>query len=195
MNTTEREIIKAVFMSKAIMCTSYDIAVPNCYTSHDNEADLFFIRKSGICDEVEVKVSRSDLLADSKKIVSYRDCVYTNTQSNEFTEDRLWIDSNFNIPSKDRKKLVAPWQKLKCEALLDGDMPANYFWYAIKEGIGGVEDIPDFAGLIIVASDGEVKIWRRPKKLHRNKMSSEDKYLIARKASYRYWKSEFGIGF
>ena len=47
----------------------YDLMIPNCYTAHDNEADFFAVRKSGFCDEFEIKVSRSDLLNDKKKIV------------------------------------------------------------------------------------------------------------------------------
>ncbi len=57
MNKTEKDIIRAVVNSKNTLSTTYEVAIPNCYTQHDNEADLFFIRKSGFCDEVEIKTS------------------------------------------------------------------------------------------------------------------------------------------
>ena len=171
MNNTEREIIEAVYKAKSRMCTSYDVAVPNCFTQHDNEADLFFIRKSGLCDEVEIKVSRPDLLQDKKKRVRYREFIYPDDCDKDM-----------------------PHIKPKHDALIAGEMDCNYFWYALKNGIGGIEDIPEWAGLIIVKDDGESSIIRSPKRLHRKKMSFEDRYKIARKASYRFWKSEFGIG-
>ena len=87
----------------------------------------------------------------------------------------------------------APYTKPKYEALQDGDMMANYFWYAIKEGIGGADDIPSFAGLIAVCDKGFVTILKMPDKLHKNKLSDAEKYQIARKCGYRFWKSEFGI--
>lgn len=192
MNNTEREIIEAVYKVKARLCTSYDVAIPNCFTNHDNEADLFFIRKSGFCDEVEIKVSRSDLLADAKKVVQYRECEY-KTSSGDSREDTQWLDDHDHLTFMQKKKIIAPWQMLKRQALQKGVMDANYFWYAIKEGIGGVDDIPKYAGLIIIRDDGSAFVTRSPDRLHKNKMSFERMYKIARKASYRFWKSEFGI--
>ena len=194
MNNTEREIIEAVYKAKSRLCTSYDVAVPNCFTSHDNEADLFFIRKSGFCDEVEIKTSRSDLLADAKKIVVYRDCEYRNKAENSEVDSK-WIHDHSHLTYDQRKKLVAPWQRLKRVALERGEMDANYFWYAIKEGVGTLNDIPPYAGLIIIKDDGAVSVIRSASRLHKDKMNFERKYKIARKASYRFWKSEFGIGF
>lgn len=47
------------------------IIVPNCFinfnTSKPHECDLLIIKKSGYADEVEIKMSRSDLKADFKK--------------------------------------------------------------------------------------------------------------------------------
>lgn len=175
MNNTEKELIAAVFKSKKRLCTSYDIGVPNCYTSHDNEADLFFIRKSSLCDEIEIKVSRSDLLADKNKRVHFRQAA---------EHEWYWKQNGLEF---------APYTKQKYDALRDGDMMANYFWYAIKEGIGGVDDIPSFAGLISVCEKGDIRILKAPDRLHKNKLSDAEKYQIARKCGYRFWRSEFGI--
>jgi len=177
MNSTEKELITAVFKFKKYLCTSYDIGVPNCYTSHDNEADIFFIRKSGLCDEIEIKVSRSDLLADKNKRVHFRE-----------SEPSEWYWKKEGLK-------FAPYTKPKHEALCDGDMMANYFWYAIKEGIGDISDIPKFAGLISVCDKGFITILKTPDKLHRNKLSDAEKYQIARKCSYRFWRAEYGVSF
>lgn len=176
MNSTERGMIESLLKGKNRLCTSYEVGVPNCFTQHDNEADLFFIRNSGFTDEVEIKVSRSDLLSDKNKRVWHRNIAY-----DEFN----WKEKGFEF---------CPSTKPKYEALTEGLM-SNYFWYAIKEGIGGIEDIPDFAGLLIIDPDGFVKVKRSPKRLHRNKLTDFEKYKIARKCFYRYLKSEFKINF
>lgn len=47
------------------------IIVPNCYinfgTSADHECDLIVIKRSGYAEEIEIKMSKSDLKADFKK--------------------------------------------------------------------------------------------------------------------------------
>jgi len=149
----------------------YEIILPNVFIRHDSEADLFCIRKSGLCDEFEIKTSRSDFKADKKKFVQFRPL-----EPEEY-KDFKWDD---------RKN--APNYKQKHQALIDGDLPVNYFWYAVVEGVADIDDVPEFAGLIVVLSDGRVKIKKHPRKLHRVKMTIEDRYKIARKSTYRFWK-------
>ena len=108
------------------------------------------------------------------------------------TEYFDWYEKNKHIHDKSKP---TPVQKFKYDALLSGDMDCNYFWYAIKDGIGGVEDIPEFAGLIIIYGDGDISVKRNPTRLHKNKISENKKYNTAKKCFYRYMKSEFGINF
>jgi hypothetical protein len=149
----------------------YELMLPNVFIQHDSEADLFCVRKSGLCDEFEVKTSRSDFLADKKKFVCFRDL--TPGERSIFS----WND-----------RANAPNYKPKYQALIDGDMCVNYFWYAVIEGVAGVEDVPPFAGLIVVGSDGRLRIQKSPQKLHKEKMPVEERYNIARKSTYRFWK-------
>lgn len=180
---SEANIVKLLHSIQRHMCTSYDVMIPNCYTSHDNEADIFAIRKSGLCDEFEVKISRSDFFNDAKKIVAFRNIMpYDHLDQ---TSDHVWLDENYSDFHK--KKAIAPWQKLKYEALKDGDMSTNYFWYAIKDGIVEIDEIPEFAGVIVVKADGDFIIKRRPKKLHNNKMPFDERFRLARKLGYRFW--------
>lgn len=177
MNNTEKEIITSVIKHKKRLCTNYECAVPNCYTSFDNEADILLLRSSGFCDEIEIKVSRSDLLVDKKKRVHYRDC-----------EQGEWNWEKQGLP-------FAPYTKEKHVALLDGNMTCNYFWYAVKEGICDIADIPQFAGFIVVNEKGEARVVRQATRLHRNKLTDAERYKIARKLSFRFWRTEYGVPF
>ena len=149
----------------------YEIMLPNVYIQHDSEADLFCIRKSGLCDEFEVKTSRSDFLADKNKFVQYR------AQTPE-----EWGLFDWN------NRASAPNYKQKHQALIDGDLCVNYFWYVVEEGVATIEDIPDLAGFIVVHPDKMMRIEKLPVRLHGDKMSMEDRYKIARKSTYRFWK-------
>lgn len=149
----------------------YEIMLPNVFVQHDSEADLFCIRKSGLCDEFEIKTTRENFKTDKNKFVRYRDLL---------PEEYKQFDWN------DRSS--CPAYKSKRHALIDGDMCVNYFWYVVLEGVATVDDVPPFAGLIIVLDDGRLQIKKQPKKLHGRKMEYEDRYKIARKCTYRFWK-------
>lgn len=149
----------------------YELIIPNCFIQADSEADLFCIRKSGLCDEFEVKTSRSDFLNDKKKFVRFRDM--TRDEYKEFTWDARSKSPNY---------------KLKSEALLNGDLCINYFWYVVLDGVATIDDMPEYAGLIIIYKDKRYpKVIKEPKKLHSKKLTDEQKYQFARKSNYRYW--------
>lgn len=169
MNNTEREMINSIMKNKTRLSTAYQVAIPNCFTQHDNEADLFLIRKSGFCDEVEVKITRSDFLNDKKKRVTHR-----GIEEHEWT----W--------RKDGLKFC-PNTKPKRDALLDGDLQCNYFWYALKNGIAKIEEVPEFAGVIIVHDDGCISVARQPKRLKSTKLDFEQRFKYARLLHYRFW--------
>jgi hypothetical protein len=150
----------------------YEIMLPNVYIQRDSEADLFCVRKSGLCDEFEIKISKADFRLDSKKVVRYR----------ELERDE-WKTFRWNAARNN-----APNMKTKYNALIDGDLCVNYFWYVVPEDLIGLDEVPEFAGLIYVSESGVVSIKRSPKRLHGTKLSLEEKYKIARKSTYRYWK-------
>jgi hypothetical protein len=155
----------------------YDVMVPRFSTQIDSEADLFGIRKSGFCDEFEIKLSRADFFKDKKKVVKYR----PNKVSEG--EDMDW----FLSPSTERAEL-APWEKFKLDALRDGDMMANYFWYAIKVNIVDYSEVPAFAGVIEVDDYGLAKVIRQPEKLHSRKLSFEQRFRCSAMLNERFWK-------
>ena len=170
---TEQDVIMAL-ANHGDHIRRYELMLPNVFIQHDSEADLFCVRKSGLCDEFEVKTSRSDFLADKKKFINYRQ------------PTREEVLSHQHIGWEDRSQ--QPWYKLKYQALTDGDMCVNYFWYAVAEGVATADDVPVWAGLIVVGADGRIRIKKSPDRLHKNKMSVDDRYKIARKSTYRFWK-------
>lgn len=174
---SEYIIQKILYENQSKLCTTYDIVVPNCYTREDNECDMFAIRKTGLCDEIEIKISRSDFLCDKKKLVAYRN----ETQSE-------WRSYSL-LSEADKKKIVPDWKKYKRECLVEGYL-SNYYWYAVKEGIATVEEVPEWCGFITVDEYGVIKVIRKPKKLHSSKMSVEEKYKIAKKLYYRFWSNK-----
>jgi hypothetical protein len=154
----------------------YDSIIHRCFTQHDNEADLLAIRPSGYCDEFEIKLSRSDLLADKNKVVQYREKDITTGIDNE------WFTS-----PKESRPTLAPYNKQKLDALADGDMSVNYFWYVLKVGIGTISDIPEYAGLIIIDNYGSIEVIRHPKKLSNKKLSHEQRFNFTKLLSKRFW--------
>lgn len=181
---TENNIADLIAKNQRLICTSYDFLVPKCYTSHDNECDLLAVRKSGFCDEFEIKISRSDLLNDRKKKVAYRK---SESRHDGNKEDWKHNDKLRELGYEKWKKLVAPWEKLKYEALACGDTPINHFWYVIKHDIADLCDIPDWAGLIKVFDNCSIRVIRAPSRLHKNKVDFEFKFNMVRKLGYRYW--------
>tara|TARA_R110000744_G_C19177777_1_gene542399 strand:- start:34 stop:648 length:615 start_codon:yes stop_codon:yes gene_type:complete len=80
-----------------------------------------------------------------------------------------------------------PWFKNKMSALVDGDMLTNYFWYVLAEGVDAGEDLPEWAGLIVVTNTGRLIFKKEAKLLHKAKASDVILYRMARKLAYRYW--------
>lgn len=89
---------------------------------------------------------------------------------------------------KEWKKLLAPWEKLKYDALKDGDTPINYFWYVIKHGIVKIEEVPKWAGVVSVFDDGSMKILRAPDRLHSKKADDKFKFKLIKKLGFKYWE-------
>lgn len=156
---TEQTIIDRLYLNNHRFCTNYTTLIPNCYTSGDNECDLLAIRKSKFVDEFEVKISRQDFLADAKKCV-------------------LVLEEG-----KKRRK-----RKPKHEALLNGEMLTNYFWFAVVEGVATVNDLPSPKfGLLIVDEYGYITVANRAKRLSTNKLALEKELYLTRKLAFRFW--------
>lgn len=61
-----------------------------------------------------------------------------------------------------------------------------YFYYAVPFGLIKIEEVPEYAGLIYVRADGKkVEVIKKAPKLHSNKITVEEKLLIANAMSAR----------
>jgi len=147
----------------------YIMMAPNCYTQKDNECDVFAVRKSGYSDEFEVKLSRSDFRADAKKVVRWRRWK---------KEDQGWQE----------RCEINPAFRYKHQALKDGLMTPNYFWFVMPTDLATqvLDELPPWAGLIAIKGTVQMVI-RKPLRLHTNKLTERQKYKLAHKLSYRYW--------
>lgn len=161
---TEADMQYAIAVQSVWIHKRYTAVIPNCFTTnmHDNEADLFAIRPSGLCDEIEIKVSKADFRVDEKKTVKILD---------ESTPNLRW--NRYNDVSKRT-------------ALQDGHM-SNYFWYAFPKGMIDHADVPQWAGIIEVDGLLNAREVRMPKRLHAKKMSIEAQLKQIKKLGYRFW--------
>lgn len=181
--------IQRLLVSSGDFIKRYDMMLPNCYLNNDNEADLFAIRKSGLCDEFEIKTSRADFLNDAKKRVKYR--------QPENKRDLFGVGEYEQWCLDGRVEGTEPWIMNKREAYEKGLMTPNYFWYVLYEDIVVREhELPDWAGLIIVSKYGLLSEKRKPKRLHSNKVSDKLVLKVAKKGLFRYldvirgWREE-----
>lgn len=158
---TEQDMQYAIAVQSVWINKRYTSIIPNCYTRFDNEADLFAIRPSGLCDEIEIKVSKADFRLDESKSVKILD---------EANAKRRTL---YNTISKR-------------DALCNGNM-SNYFWYAFPVGLIEHSDVPEWAGIIEVDCYLNAREVRKPKKLHKNKMTLEEQLKQIRKLGYRFW--------
>lgn len=141
----------------------YQIITPNTYLSWScHEMDILCVRKSGYIDEIEIKISKSDFLADFKKTVHIK----TNTF--------VW------------PRVKTP----KHEAMQQGLLRCNRFSFLIPESLIDKIDIPEYAGLYVASEDlfrPYVREIKKPKLFHKNKITQRELISLGEKMAYRYW--------
>lgn len=149
----------------------FEMVAPNIYLDWQfNEMDIFALRKSGYVDEIEVKVSKSDFLADFKKTVKVEGAL---------------IETSWGRPYNIME------DKLKHKALVEGLCHCNRFSFLIPEDLVEKCEIPDYAGIYVYKSTkfgGRVHEVKAARLLHRRKLSEAFKYSVGRKMAYRYWQ-------
>lgn len=119
------------------------------------ESDIFALSKSKYAVEIEVKVSKSDFLADFKKIEKH---LLLKNRSKKWImcdkrvyEGAQWFYKYCTFKYKEVKKCIP-----------------NRFYYAAPVGILKLSDIPDYAGFIEVYNDGrQFEIIKKAPLLHK----------------------------
>jgi len=152
----------------------YEILAPNIYLSFGtSEMDILGIRRSGFVDEIEIKISKSDFMADFKKTVMVKG-------------ERTMSAANTLYHKYD--------ERLKHDCLREGLHVSNYFSFLIPEELVDKCEIPEYAGLYVckIDSNGFARVseHKKAKRLHSRKIDIEKKYEIGRKMAYRFWQSK-----
>lgn len=132
------------------------IVVPNVHAPW--ECDMLTITRAGYAHEFEIKVSRSDFLADFKK---EKHSLYESGAS------RLKPSWHTNHPGL--------------------EIPGR-FWFVTMEGIVKTEDIPAYAGWIEVRPGGYLKEIKRAPQVHREKASEAYRIKALHSMMFRYWQ-------
>jgi hypothetical protein len=63
----------------------------------------------------------------------------------------------------------------------------NYFWFATPPDLLDLDDIPEYAGLMIVDEDGCFEEKPAPR-IHSDNLSDKDRRYIERGLTHRYWR-------
>ena len=146
----------------------FEIIAPNIYLDWQfNEMDLLCLRKSGYVDEVEVKLTKQDFLADFRKTVKVKGDLIKTHWGSEYHE---YVD------------------KPKHELLAEGVPHCNRFSFLVPDELKEKIEIPDYAGLYVF-KNGRVHELKAATLLHKRKISTEHKLQIGRKMAYRYWNA------
>ena len=156
----------------------------------ENESDFLTFLPNGYCYEIEIKISRSDFKADFKKT---RHQIHTqNEKGNKYFLDRMgekiildptWdFCKNFpelvtseeyqNYRQKrynefDVRLRFTPYSMIAFRAVANTQIP-NKFFYAVPAGLITKEEVPEYAGLLYINSDGSISKIKDGKFIHKD---------------------------
>jgi len=126
------------------------------------EADLISVTKAGYLQEWEIKVSKSDFRADFKKGKHRSLCISQHD----------WLAQDVREPG--------------------GRCTPSCFWYAIPDGLVPDTDVPDYAGLAVMAGDVPI-IRRRAPMLHRRKIGEYQLNWLLRISAIKLWAVKLNL--
>ncbi len=112
------------------------------------EADVISITKAGFINEFEIKRTRSDFMADFRN----------KTYKHKYLAERVGIKKGFN----GTVWFLAP----------------SYFWFVVPKNLIGIEDIPEYAGLIYY-EEGRLAVIKRAPRTHSEKATIDIVQKIA----------------
>ena len=167
---TERDIQFRLFYELKPFMAAPNIMMYGCY-----ESDLLAITgKSMFAHEYEIKLSKSDFLADFKKC------------HQKFTGVFDYVPSSYGGTTQ-RAVYVT---KTKHQELLEGKF-ANRFTYCFPQGLIDHALVPEWAGIVeVIQFENRIGLnrVRNARLLHKNKMTDTQITQIARSLSFRAFK-------
>ena len=159
---TEFDIQRLLYIK---MVSDSQIAVPNS-NCLGWEADLLIVTKALFVHEFEIKISHSDFLAEKKKDRYEQIPIYLSGKREYNIASHFGYDYRVKV-----------------------NQPANYFWYVCPKGIISTEEVPDYAGLIVIKEDKYLKVEKKAPRLHREKLTQSHLIRLCRSINYRYWSN------
>lgn len=148
----------------------YNYIIPNVYIDlGSHEMDIFALRKSGLLDEVEVKISVSDFKADFKKSVT--------------------IQYPFPVYNEGSSYPARYGKANKHEKIASGKTPCNRFYFLVPEAISNKISVPDHAGLLVWKDNDSygIREVKPAPLLHRTKVDKDFIFSIVSKCHFKMW--------
>lgn len=188
---TERRVQHMLF-KRFMAGGSHQIAVPNS-TLYGWEADMLTVTKAGFVHEYEIKVSRADLLRELKAVREAHEAGRDHWTSRS---TKCWRHSVLagllEPPPLYSGQRAKEWHE---RAMM---RRPNHFWFVVREGICQPEEIPAYAGLLVVRESvhyrgGPLVLHevRKAKRLHPGKIDMNHVMRLAGHACYRFWDHVF----
>lgn len=155
-------------IQRRIMADGYkrqSFTCPN-YTPRDwFECDVIEVKKSGLVAEYEIKLSRADFKADTRKYI------------------RRW--------SRDMQDYA---ERHKHPSLAAGDPKGpNYFWFVCPSGVLTAQDMPPFAGLMTATYRNgtwqfpiELQVQKPAPRIHKQKINDAVRNHLLRTFYHRF---------
>ena len=178
---SERRIQEQLY--RYLMVKQHHQMSPNVYL-FDWEADLLSLTKAGYIHEYEIKISRSDFMADSKKVDKHqalkngwRDLVeYETFRLEQYRQHPRVYKPEFlkNLTPEDKHRMSRP----------------NYFWYVCPTDLIRAEDVPEHAGLMYVNNRDwhAASVVKPAPKLHKEPATAAQVTTLLVSLEWRYWR-------
>jgi hypothetical protein len=192
--------MKSSFIAQVLRgALSHDYMLDNTYFFRW-ESDFFAVSKSGLIHEVEIKVSRSDYLADFKKVGKHS-MLKAAKEGKEMVTIRRGLRYSVEMPAprfrrqgdKEGDYVVRNRMCTELEPKLkEGEknivliqseidyrkvFAPNRFYYACPKGMIKKAEVPKYAGLYWVEESGVLKVVKQAPILHKNKPDITGKLL------------------
>lgn len=137
------------------------------------ESDKLLWTQAGYIYEFEIKISRADFQNDFKHKAEKH--LLLNSRSSEPSDEfnNLLFE---NLHKQERKKYPhITIEEVKSMRGYPEDTPTpNYFYYAVPEGLIKEEDVPQYAGLVYITDENDIKIVKKAQQLHAKKYSDQE---------------------
>lgn len=168
----------------------HEVTVPNCGSVWGPEADVASMTRTRLGHAFEIKVSRSDWLAELRHIRGDCRCHEGRYDCAKFA--RAGTLTNAKSLAEETARMAEAGSNC-C-----GRVPPSYFWVVTASGIVKDGELPDYAGLMeiepyrfgaVQAHGYMVREVRPAPRLHRVKMLDNQLMAMARGVTLRYWKN------